>query len=803
MTPAWSTACLDWQERIIEGRGLIPFAPLFPGEARAAIDLFSSLTIVDAAGRPTFGEAARPWIFDFVGAIFGAYDPETGKQLINRFFKLISKKNGKALCIQTLVATPCGFTTMGQLDVGDLVLDSDGKPTKVTWKSPVMLGRECFEVEFSTGETIVCDADHLWVTDAHRDRARARTWAGEDRKAPKPSVKTTREIAASVKVPSGQYTINNHRTSLCGALDLPEADLPIPPYALGIWLGNGASAEALVTAGLIDAEHIVGQLVANGQDARVRQWCQEKGSAIISLADRSRAGYRFRSAARRLGLLGNKHIPTIYLRASRDQRLALLRGLMDTDGTITKRGQASYSTSAPRLRDDIRELINSLGFKSTCAERRACLDDKDYGPAWNIQFWPFDETLVFSRARHVARQNARQWSSAPRSRTRQIVDVRKVPSVPVQCISVESESRQFLVTRSLIPTHNSTESAGIMITALMRNWRESGEFYILAPTKEIADNSYIPARDMVRAHPVLSSVLKPSAGRVIEHRNTGAFLKVIAADSETVTGKKTIGLLVEELHVFGKRANAESILLEIEGGLAARPEGFVVYLSTMADGPPAGVFAQKLEEFRAIRDGKIVVPSSLPVLYEFPPALLKDEAFRRPENWYVTNPNLGVSVDETYLSQKLAEAERAGRAQLAQFFAKHLNVQIGNALRADGWAGATIWERGLEPALTLDTLLDRSEVVTIGIDGGGLDDLLGVAVIGRERGTGRWLGWAHGLVSTIGVWRRKANAVDYLRFKKAGDLTIFSFSGSDEASFAEDPEIAGLLEDVPPPAAAT
>lgn len=347
----------------------------------------------------------------------------------------------------------------------------------------------------------------------------------------------------------------------------------------------------------------------------------------------------------------------------------------------------------------------------------------------------------------------------------------------------------------------STLAAGVMLTALIRNWRESGEFYILAPTKEIADNSYIPARDMVLAHPTLSTLLKPSAGRVIEHRNTGAFLKVIASDTETVAGKKTIGLLVDELHVFGKRASAASMLLEAQGGLASRPEGFVVYLSTQSDAPPAGVFKQKLDEFRDIRDGKIVVPTSLPVLYEFPKPLLQQDKFRAREHWYVTNPNVGVSVDEQYVEEKLAEATRAGRADVVAVLAKHLNVQIGNSLRSDGWAGAIVWPSGAEAGLTLNEILRRSEVVTVGIDGGGLDDLLGVGVIGRERGTGRWLGWAHGLISTIGVFRRKANAEDYLRFKRAGELTVFRFGHERtglEAEVDQDPALAALLAEVPP-----
>ncbi|WP_316214345.1 terminase large subunit [Bradyrhizobium sp. SZCCHNR2032] len=346
----------------------------------------------------------------------------------------------------------------------------------------------------------------------------------------------------------------------------------------------------------------------------------------------------------------------------------------------------------------------------------------------------------------------------------------------------------------------STRAAGIMITALIRNWRESGEFYILAPTKEIADNSFIPARDMVNADPGLKAILKPSAGRVIEHRNTGAFLKVVAADNETVTGKKTIGLLIDELWLFGYRAGAETMLNEIEGGLASRPEGFVINLSTQSNRKPAGVFEQRLQRFRDIRDGKLHDPSSLPLLHEFPKYLLESKAYREPANWHIPNPNLTKSVDVEFIRHKLAEAERAGKASVIDIEAKHLNVQIGNGIRADGWAGALIWDRGLDAELTLDAILDRSEVITIGVDGGGLDDLLGVAVIGREKGTQRWLGWACGLISTIGVERRKANAVDYLRFKKAGELLVFRFNAED-GTWEDDPELAELCADPLPPAA--
>lgn len=323
----------------------------------------------------------------------------------------------------------------------------------------------------------------------------------------------------------------------------------------------------------------------------------------------------------------------------------------------------------------------------------------------------------------------------------------------------------------------STKAAGIMLTALVRNWRESGEYYILAPSKEVADNSFFPARDMVRTDGNLRDLFHVREDhRTITHRNTKAFLKVVAADSETVGGKKTIGLLVDELWQFGKRANAGSMLREAMGGLASRPEGFVIYLSTQSDLAPAGVFAQKLDEFRAIRDGKVVDPRSLPLIYEYPKSMVESGAYRDPENFYIPNPNLGASVDLEYLNDEAAKAERAGKAEIINFEAKHLNVQVGIAMRADGWAGAHVWDRGRDETLTLDALLDRSEVCTIGIDGGGLDDLLGVAVLGREKGTKHRLAWAHALISDIGIERRKANSESYDDFEREGTLTKFVYA---------------------------
>lgn len=345
----------------------------------------------------------------------------------------------------------------------------------------------------------------------------------------------------------------------------------------------------------------------------------------------------------------------------------------------------------------------------------------------------------------------------------------------------------------LIPKKNgkSTDAAGIILTALLLNWRQSAEMGILAPTIEVANNAWRPARDAIKADPELSALLHVQDHiRTITHRTTGATLQVVAADSDAVAGKKWAVTLVDELWLFGKRPNADRMLLEATGGMASRPEGFVMYLSTQSDEPPAGVFAEKLKYARGVRDGKVKDPAFLPVLYEFPKAMVESGEARRPESFGVVNPNLGASVDEEYLSRELRKAEESGEEAVRGFLAKHLNVEIGLALRADRWAGAEFWERAADLSLTLPALLERCDVVTVGIDGGGLDDLLGLCVLGREADSGRWLAWCHAWAHPVVLERRKSEAARLKDFERDGDLTLVGEVGQDVA------EVCGVVEQV-------
>lgn len=332
----------------------------------------------------------------------------------------------------------------------------------------------------------------------------------------------------------------------------------------------------------------------------------------------------------------------------------------------------------------------------------------------------------------------------------------------------------------------STLAAGIMLTALILCWREDEELLILAPTIEVAQASFKPAASMVRSDPELSDMFHIQEHiRTISNRVTRNSLKVVAAEADTVSGKKAGRILVDELWLFGKQAKAEAMFMEATGGQVSREEGWTIYLTTQSDEPPAGVFKDKLNYWRDVRDGKISDPKTLGVLYEFPPEMIESKAYLKPENFRITNPNIGLSVSQEWLEDNLKKNQAKTDGAFQQFLAKHLNVEIGLNLRTDRWAGADRWQAAADKSITLDSLFERSEVVCIGIDGGGLDDLLGLAIAGRERDTGKWLLWTRAWAHQSVFERRKSEASRLRDFERDGDLIVVEHVGQDAEQVAE------------------
>ena len=376
----------------------------------------------------------------------------------------------------------------------------------------------------------------------------------------------------------------------------------------------------------------------------------------------------------------------------------------------------------------------------------------------------------------------------------------------VRCIfgayDAESGRRMIVEFFVLLPKKNSksTVAAGIMLTAVILNWRQSAEFTVLAPTVEVANNAYNPARDMVQKDDELDALLHvQSHEKKITHRESNAILKVLAADQNTVGGKKSVGTLIDELHLFGKMPSAENMFREALGGLASRPEGFVIWLTTQSDEPPAGVFLQKLAYARKVRDGEIIDPAFVPIIFEHPPEMVASGECLLLENMAMVNPNIGFSVDRAFLEREFKKAEQSGPESFRGFMSKHANVEIGMNLRSDRWAGAEFWEQSALPAFTLEDLINRCDVIDVGIDGGGLDDLLGFAVIGRCAETRRWLVWGHAWAHPSVLERRKQEAARFTDFSRDGHLTLVKRVGDDVeqvADYVAQIEASGKLDKI-------
>lgn len=336
-----------------------------------------------------------------------------------------------------------------------------------------------------------------------------------------------------------------------------------------------------------------------------------------------------------------------------------------------------------------------------------------------------------------------------------------------------------------------TYGAGLMLTALLLNKRPRAEFLFIAPTQLISDLAFDAASGMVDIDPdgVLQKLLKVQSHlKWITNRRTRAVLKVKTFQLKVLTGIKPAGVLLDELHEISKSSTASRIIGQIRGGLHPYPEGFFAMISTQSDDPPAGAFKAELKMARAVRDGRVKA-SLMPVLYEFPRAIVVDRAkppaWENPDLWPMVTPNLGRSVTIPRLMEDFASAKEKGDEEVRRWASQHLNLEIGLALATDRWAGADYWDMRADETLTLQSLIARSEVIVAGIDGGGLEDMLGLNVLGREPETRRWLSWSKAWIF-IKVLERYQNEAARLRdFEAQGDLVIVDTPGEDVAQLAD------------------
>jgi phage terminase large subunit-like protein len=355
----------------------------------------------------------------------------------------------------------------------------------------------------------------------------------------------------------------------------------------------------------------------------------------------------------------------------------------------------------------------------------------------------------------------------------------------------------------LVPKKNSktTYSAALGLTALMLWDTPNLDLLIIGPTQNVAERCFNQAKGMIEASSLLSRLFKvQDHKKTITRRKTGSKLSVKTFDLSVVTGEIPALTIIDELHVMASKSYADRVIAQITGGIVTNPAALIVYITTQSDTRPKGVFKTKLDFARRVRDGIVTdAQGFLPVLYEFPEDWQTDpdQPWRDVKNWALVTPNLGLSVNLDILQRNYGKAVEEGPAALIIWASQHLNIQVGMGLHDDRWAGSDYWQAAADPNVSLDWILQHCEVCTIGIDPGGLDDLLSMSVIGRLPRSRVWVHWSKSWADYKVLDLRKSIVADLADFEKANDLVMVhdleSEAYAELVEICEQVRAAGLL----------
>ncbi|MBC6456449.1 replicative DNA helicase [Actinomadura sp. HBU206391] len=463
-------AILDWAEAEVlsiaekrTGEDYVPLSEIMPG----------ALDEIEAIGSRGGQMVGVPTGFQDLDALTNGLHP--GQMII----VAARPAMGKALALNTPLPTPDGWTTMGQVQVGDRLLAADGSPTRVVGATEVMAGRPCYEITFEDGSAVIADAEHQWLTDTHASRRAARAAAAPERGGRRrvfASVKTTRQIAATIRHPTGDRRLN-HSVVNTRQLELPERDLVLAPYALGAWLGGGHTAAARITTA--EPEILVRIEAAGVQPVPVM------GSTYalqLPCPKGTRGHGTVQAILRKLGVLDERRVPAAYLRASAAQRRALLAGLLDVGGTVARGGRVRLGVTGRGLAEDVHELVNSLGYR--CSLRADRVSGRATSPGgFTLAFSTSDEVFMLERKKLAHKESGSVAHARAGSRT--ITSVRPVRSVPVRCVQIDHPDHLYLATRSMIPTHNSTLALDFARAASIKHGLTSAFFSLEMSRNEI------------------------------------------------------------------------------------------------------------------------------------------------------------------------------------------------------------------------------------------------------------------------------------------------------------------------------
>nr|DAH92624.1 MAG TPA: Terminase large subunit [Caudoviricetes sp.] len=603
------------------------------------------------AGKPFW---LLPWQEQIIRDIFGIVKEDDTRQFRTAYVE-IPKKNGKQLALDTPIPTPQGFTNMGDLKVGDTVFDENGIPCHVVAKSPVDDTEQAYKLTFKDGSSIIAGERHLWNCQYIYGKRKDVLW-------------TTGEIYRRTSEYRRRFSDRPQskrdsliRIPVCGVLQTEAAVLPIDPYLYGYWLGNGNVTMPEITVRTEDVEDIISNIPYKVHN-RYPQKCG--GSEIIKYNELK---------AVLLDSFREKKIRPEYLRASAEQRWALLQGLMDSDGCIGERkGQSVYVTTLRELALSVRELLWSLGIKNAVKCEPSTRHGWPTGEIlYIVRFTTFDDQPTSRLKRKYTRTRARVKET--RSCFHYLLDIQPVDHpVKMQCIQVDSPSHQYLAGTSFVPTHNSELAAAIALYLLYADNEPSAEVYGAAADRQQASIVFDVAKRMVEMTLALlkRSKIMAATKRLVNYSNVG-FYQVLSAEVGTKHGLNVSGLVLDELHVQPNR-NLVDVLTKGSGDARTQP---LYFLITTAGTDRNSICYEYHTKAKDILEGRRIDPSFYPVIY----GLDDGDDWNSEESWYKANP----SLEYTITIDRVRDAHREALTNPAE-------ENVFRQLRLDQWVGSAV-----------------------------------------------------------------------------------------------------------------
>jgi len=704
-----------------------------------------------AALKHSIGEHAgqrfeiEDWQAFFLANLFGwQRDDGRGRRFRQAFFT-VARKNGKAEHIDNWLPTPDGMKQMKHVEVGDYLIGEDGSPVQVQAVTEIQNDRPCVEIVFSDGEKITCDENHEWVFRKKRKKGSR----GE-----KPSIYFTDEVVESKDLlgkelfdsQGAKYRVKNvvfQGTHQC---------LPVDPYVLGAWLGDGHSAGCRITGEQDDIQTIINAIEYAGYKWRRVSLGNKPDHVWTISVTNGRSKPTLSNDLKKAGVLRNKHIPSQYFVSDVKQRVALLQGLMDTDGTISESGQCEFTQMSGQLADDVKKLLNSLGVHCKPIKCDARIDGVSVGEKTRLLFFPPSWLMPFRLPRKRQRVRVKKKDG-----TRKVVSVTKLPqNQKTKCVQVDGG---VYLTGNYVLTHNSTLAAGIAMYMAAIDFNpiskepESRSQIILAATKREQAEKVIFAECLRMRHQ--SKLLKDSstvANKIMTFNHNGGNIQCVGSD-RPYDGLNPQMVSLDETHAFSNPHRKFYNTMVTGSGSRVQP---LLMTTTTAGDDQSHIWLEQIRFCKSVLNDTVKEETLLPIIYE----LDEEDDPLDEDNWIKANPNLGVSITKDFLHAQ-AKPCKTSTTALNRFKRYHANVLVSSTERIFSLEDFDQCRGQLSD-------WKQADCVAAGIDLGGRDDLAAYALVARFR-TGEYKS------DDTPIYRYEAKTFSYIARNSKRDLTAIPF----------------------------